>query len=89
VDVVIGAPIAALALLAMRHFRRWWIALWLGSVPLIILGINGDAADHRSFFNAFEPLKDPVLRHDRRRSLRAGIEAVVCTRSIDRSRRRP
>src|SRR5882762_4414429 len=31
VDIVIAAPIAALALTAIHLFRRWWIVLWLGS----------------------------------------------------------
>src|SRR5436190_4254762 len=39
VNVIIAAPIAALALLVMHRFRRWWIVLWLGSIPLIILGV--------------------------------------------------
>src|SRR5256885_1570857 len=38
-NIVIGAPIAALALLGIRRVRRWWIVLWLGSIPLIILGV--------------------------------------------------
>src|SRR5205814_6867957 len=33
VNVIIGAPIAALALFAIHHFRRWRIVLWLGSIP--------------------------------------------------------
>src|SRR5205823_11620671 len=37
VDIVIGAFIVALALMCMRRVRRWWIILWLGSIPLIIL----------------------------------------------------
>jgi len=34
VDVLIGAFIAALALLGIRRVRRWWLVLWLGSIPL-------------------------------------------------------
>ncbi|MGE5235602.1 MAG: hypothetical protein ACM3O7_04530, partial [Acidobacteriota bacterium] len=34
--VAIGAPVTALALAGIRRIRRWWLALWLGAVPLTI-----------------------------------------------------
>jgi STE24 endopeptidase len=75
VDIAIGAPIAALALLIIRHFRRWWIVLWLGSIPLIILGVVITPLIIDPLFNKFEPLKDPVLRRDLLdEAARAGIE---------------
>ncbi|HEX9502062.1 MAG TPA: M48 family metallopeptidase, partial [Thermoanaerobaculia bacterium] len=75
VDVVIGAPIAALALVAIHLFRRWWIVLWLGSIPLIILGVIMTPLIIDPLFNKFEPLMDPVLRRDLlSEAARAGIE---------------
>jgi len=75
VNVVIGAPIAALALFAIHRFRRWWLVLWLGSIPLIILGVVMTPLIIDPLFNKFEPLKDPVLRRDLlNEAARAGIE---------------
>ncbi|MDQ6799539.1 MAG: M48 family metallopeptidase [Acidobacteriota bacterium] len=75
VDVIIGAPIAALALLAIHYFRRWWVVLWLGSIPLIILGVVMTPLIIDPLFNKFEPLKAPVLRRDLlNEAARAGIE---------------
>jgi STE24 endopeptidase len=75
VNVIIGAPIAALALFAIHRFRRWWIVLWLGSIPLIIIGVVMTPLIIDPLFNKFEPLKDPVLRHDLlSEAARAGIE---------------
>src|SRR5438105_10750143 len=75
VNLLIGAPIAALALLAMRLIRRWWIVLWLGSIPLIILGVVITPLIIDPLFNQFIPLKDPILRRDLLdEASRAGIE---------------
>ncbi|HEY8848337.1 MAG TPA: M48 family metallopeptidase [Thermoanaerobaculia bacterium] len=75
VNLLIGAPIAALALLAIRRVRRWWIVLWLGSIPLIILGVVIAPLIIDPLFNQFVPLKDPVLRRDLLdEASRAGIE---------------
>src|ERR1700681_2155576 len=75
VNVIIGAPIGALALFAIQRFRRWWIVLWLGSIPLIILGVVMTPLIIDPLFNKFEPLKDPVLRRDLlNEAARAGIE---------------
>ena len=75
VDVIIGAPIAALALFAIHRFRHWWLVLWLGSIPLIILGVIMTPLIIDPLFNKFEPLKDPVLRRDLlNEAARAGIE---------------
>jgi STE24 endopeptidase len=62
VNIIIGGAIAALALLAIRKVRRWWIAVWLGSIPLMILGMVVFPIFIDPLFNKFEPLKDPVLR---------------------------
>ena len=75
VDVLIGAFIAALALLGIRRVRRWWLVLWLGSIPLIILGVVITPLIIDPLFNKFEPLKDVRLRNDLlAEASRAGIE---------------
>jgi STE24 endopeptidase len=63
IGLAIGAPLAALALLGIRKLpNRWWLALWLGSVPIIILLIVIQPIVLDPIFNKFEPLKDAVLR---------------------------
>lgn len=75
VNLVIGAPIAALALLGIRRIRRWWIVLWLGSIPLILLGVLATPLCIDPLFNDFQPLKDASLRQALRdEASRAGIE---------------
>jgi len=75
VDVVIGCFLAALTLFAIRRVRQWWIALWLGSIPLIILGVVVTPLIIDPLFNKFEPLKDERLRNDLlAEASRAGIE---------------
>jgi STE24 endopeptidase len=75
VDLVIGSFLAALALLGIRLFRRWWIVLWLGSIPFIILGAVMMPLIIDPLFNKFEPLKDHVLRRALlAEASRAGIE---------------
>jgi len=75
VDLLIGSFIAGLALLAIRLVRRWWIVLWLGSIPLIILGVVITPLIIDPLFNKFEPLKDERLRRDLlSEASRAGIE---------------
>jgi STE24 endopeptidase len=64
VDAILGSMVAALALLGIHLFRRWWVVLWLGSVPLIIIGIVITPLIIDPLFNDFEPLKDPVLKRD-------------------------
>src|SRR6266496_1002231 len=39
VDLIIVSFLAAFALVGIRRVRRWWIALWLVSIPLTILGV--------------------------------------------------
>src|SRR6266849_6067495 len=64
VNIAILAPIAAVALLIMGRVRRWWIVLWLASIPLIILGVVMTPLIIDPLFNKFEPLRDPILRRD-------------------------
>jgi STE24 endopeptidase len=74
VDLVISAAVGALILLAIRRVRRWWIAAWLGSIPLILLGVLITPLVIDPLFNKFEPLRDPVLRRDLlAEAARAGI----------------
>jgi Zn-dependent protease with chaperone function len=62
VNLVIGAPIAALALLGIRRIRRWWLVLWVGSIPLILLGVLATPLIIDPLFNDFRPLRDASLR---------------------------
>jgi STE24 endopeptidase len=62
VEVAIGAPVAALALAAIHRFRRWWLALWLGAVPLVALLMVVAPVVLDPVFNDFRPLKDASLR---------------------------
>jgi len=62
VNLVIVSLVGALALLAVRKFKRWWIVLWAGSIPLILLTIVIQPILLDPIFNKFEPLKDEVLR---------------------------
>ena len=62
VSIVIGSVIVALALVGIRKFRRWWLVLAIGSLPIILLGIVIYPLFIDPLFNKFEPLKDPVLR---------------------------
>jgi STE24 endopeptidase len=75
VNLAIGAPIAALALLGIRRIRRWWLVLWLGSIPLILLGVLATPLCIDPLFNDFRPLRDASLRQALLdEASRAGIE---------------
>lgn len=75
VNLVILMPLGALALLAMRRVKRWWIALWLGSIPVILTAVILQPVVLDPIFNRFEPLKDQVLRQKLLDlASRAGIE---------------
>ncbi|HEX6097039.1 MAG TPA: M48 family metallopeptidase [Thermoanaerobaculia bacterium] len=75
VNLAILMPLGALALLAMRRVKRWWLALWLGSIPVILTAVILQPIVLDPIFNKFQPLKDEVLRQ-KLLSLasRAGIE---------------
>lgn len=63
ISLVIGAPLIALALVAIRKLpRRWWLALWLGTIPVVILLVAVTPLVIDPMFNKFEPLKDQVLK---------------------------
>ena len=61
VSLVIGSLIGALALFAIRRFRRWWLVVALGSIPLTVLSVVVVPVVIDPLFNKFEPLKDRVL----------------------------
>jgi Zn-dependent protease with chaperone function len=75
VNLVIGSVVGALALLAIRKVRRWWVVLWLATVPLIILVVVIQPIVIDPIFNKFEPLQDQVLKQKLLDlASRAGIE---------------
>jgi STE24 endopeptidase len=75
VNLVILMPLGALALLAMRRMGRWWLALWLGSIPVLLMLVILQPVVLDPLFNKFEPLKDQILRQKLLDlASRAGIE---------------
>ncbi len=75
VSIVLGGLVVGLALLGIRKVRRWWLALWLGSIPLIILLVVIAPVLLDPLFNKFEPLKDASLRQALlEEATRAGIK---------------
>lgn len=59
--VLIGAPLAGLALGAIRRFRHWWLVIWLGSVPIVVLLVLIAPVVLEPVFNELKPLEDPRL----------------------------
>jgi STE24 endopeptidase len=75
VNVVIGGVLVALAFLAIRKIKRWWIALWIGTLVVSFIGIVLTPILFDPLFNKFEPLKDASLRQALLdEASRAGIE---------------
>lgn len=75
VNMLLGSVVGALALLAIRRVRRWWVVLWLCSVPLIVFLAVVQPIVIDPIFNKYEPLKDQVLRQKLLDlASRAGIE---------------
>jgi len=62
VGIVIGALAGGLALFAMRRFKRWWLPIWLGSIPLILLTVVIQPVVLDPIFNDFQALKNAQLR---------------------------
>lgn len=74
-SLVLDPILMALALLAIAKLNRWWLVLWLASIPLIILLVIVTPIFIDPMFNKFEPLKDEVLREKLLQTAsRAGIE---------------
>jgi len=75
VTVAILAPLGALALRAIARFRRWWLVLWLASIPLSAFFIVIAPVFLDPIFNKFTKLQDPVLEKALLdEASRAGIE---------------
>jgi hypothetical protein len=90
VNLVIVVPLGALALLAMQRTKRWWLALWLGSIPVILAGALIMPVVIDPLFNEYEPLKDEVLRQKLLDlASHAASSAGACTRWTSRNRPRP
>ncbi len=62
VGLIIGSLLGATALLGIRKVKNWWFAIWLVSIPLIVLLVVVQPVVLDPIFNKFEPLKDQVLR---------------------------
>ena len=60
--IVIGAPLVAAVLAGIRRVRRWWLALWLGAVPVMVFLILIAPVVLDPVFNTFKPLPDPELK---------------------------
>lgn len=60
--LLIGPPLIALVLLAMRKIRRWWLVVWVASIPVLIFFIVIIPVFIDPLFNKFVPLKDQVLK---------------------------
>ncbi|HYM60244.1 MAG TPA: M48 family metallopeptidase [Thermoanaerobaculia bacterium] len=75
VSLILGSLLTALALWGIRSVKRWWLALWIGSIPVIIFLIVITPIFIDPIFNRFVPLKDAVLKQQLLdEASRAGIE---------------
>jgi len=75
IGTMISIILVPLALLAIRGFKRWWVVLSIGSIPVIILLFVIAPVFIDPVFNKFEPLKDQVLKQKLLdEAARAGIE---------------
>ena len=84
--IVIGAPLVAAALAGIRRVRRWWLALWLGSMPVIVFLVLVAPLLLGPAFNTFKPLADPKLKAELLDlASRAGISAGRVV-EVDRSK---
>ena len=73
--LALGSILGALALLGIRKMRRWWLVLWIGSIPIIVLLVVIAPVFIDPIFNKFEPLKDQQLKQALLdEASRAGIE---------------
>lgn len=75
IGLVLSAVIGALALFGIRKFRRWWLVLWFGTIPIVLLMIVIQPVLLDPVFNKFEPLKNQQLKQELLAlASRAGIE---------------
>jgi len=61
-NIVVTGIIAAVALVIIGRFERWWLVLWLGSIPLMVFLVVIAPIAFDPVFNKFEPLRDASLR---------------------------
>lgn len=74
VQMVIGSILAGLAVIAIRHWRRWWIAVWLGSIPIMIFLTVIAPVVIDPLFNTFKPFtREPLRTRLVAEARRAGI----------------
>jgi STE24 endopeptidase len=64
IGLVLSALIGALALLGIRKFKRWWLVLWVGTIPIILLIVVIQPVILDPVFNKFEPLKNQQLKQE-------------------------
>lgn len=62
VTIVVGGILGALALWTLRHMRRWWLAIWIGAIPVTVLLVMLQPLVLDPLFNDFQPLRDADLR---------------------------
>ena len=75
VGMLLTAIATALVLFAIQRFRRWWLVVWLGSIPIMIFMVIIAPVFIDPIFNRFEPLKDQALKQRLlAEAARAGIE---------------
>jgi Zn-dependent protease with chaperone function len=73
--IIISALIGGLALLGIRKFKRWWLALWIGTIPVTLFFVVIQPIVLDPIFNKFEPLKNQQLKQELLTlTNRAGIE---------------
>lgn len=75
VGLLMSVIVGMLALFGIRKFRRWWLVLWLGTIPIILLLVVIQPVILDPIFNKFEPLKNRQLKQELLTlASRAGIE---------------
>ncbi|HEX9161625.1 MAG TPA: M48 family metallopeptidase [Thermoanaerobaculia bacterium] len=86
IGIIAAVLLIPAALLVIRKFRRWWLGLWLASIPLTVLIVVIVPVVVDPVFNKFEPLKDQVLKQKLLdEAARAGIEGSRVYQ-VDKSR---
>ena len=75
IGLVFSVIVIPLALLGIRKFKRWWLVLWVASIPLAIVLFVIVPVVVDPVFNNFIPLRDQVLKQKLLdEASRAGIE---------------
>jgi len=75
VTMLILAPLGALALRGISRIKRWWLVLWLASIPISLVLVVIAPVFLDPIFNKFTKLQDPVLEKALLdEASRAGIE---------------